>query len=128
MWQSRSRKPLRSGNCCPKRLQGLCSGPYASCLTTGVCEQRSEKPMDRRTFFTGVLGGLVVAPTIIAAASSVEAAPLPDALPPPPEPLPGATSASTLTEADLGTVKADWTQAARRTARRTARRVTRRRY
>jgi len=77
--------------------------------------------MDRRTFLVGLLGGLAVTPTLIAAASSVEAAPLPEA-----------TSSSTLTEADLEAVNADWTQAAvdvpgpaRRRVRRGARRVRR---
>jgi len=58
--------------------------------------------MDRRTLLLGLLGGLVAAPTIIAAASSVEAAPLPEALPPSPEPLPEAASPPAVTEADLG--------------------------
>ena len=56
--------------------------------------------MDRRTFLVGLFGGLAVTPAIIAAASSVEAAPLPEA-----------ASLSTLTEADLETVNANWAQA-----------------
>src|SRR3954452_2456067 len=84
--------------------------------------------MDRRTLLLGLLGGLAVAPAIIAAASSVEAAPLPEAQPPAPQPLRESVSHSAPTEADLETVKADWSQAARRVARRTSRRVSRRRY
>src|SRR5215218_2673518 len=48
-----------------------------------------------------MLGGLAAAPTIIAAASSAEAAPLPEVLPPSPEPLPKPASPSAVTEADL---------------------------
>ena len=77
--------------------------------------------MDRRTFLVGLLGGLAVTPAIIAAASSVEAAPLPDAALP-----------STLTGASPEAVNADWTQAevavpgpARRRVRRGARRLRR---
>src|SRR5215218_4123749 len=82
--------------------------------------------MDRRTFLLGLLGASTVTPTIIAAASSVEAAPLP----PSPEPLPEPVSASSVTEADLEGVKADWAQVdvpgpARRRVRRGARRVRR---
>ena len=75
--------------------------------------------MERRTFLLGILGGLAAAPAIIAAASSVEAAPVPEA-----------ASLSSLTEADLEVVQADWAQAAvavpgpaRRRVRRGARRV-----
>jgi hypothetical protein len=75
--------------------------------------------MDRRKFLIGFVGGLAAAPALIAMASSVEAAPLPEALP---------AGASAPTEADLGTVETDWAQAPRRVARRTSRRVTRRRY
>jgi hypothetical protein len=82
--------------------------------------------MDRRTLLFGLLGGLAVAPAIIAAASSVEAAPLPEALPPTPERLPEPASPSTLTEADLDAVKADWSQYYRRRARRIYRRTARR--
>ena len=100
--------------------------------------------MDRRTFLIGLLGGLAVTPTLIAAASSVEAAPLTEAGPQTPEPLPDAASPSAVTEADLETVKADWAQVdvprparrrvrrglrrARRTARRTRRVMRRRGY
>src|SRR3954463_11303075 len=45
-------------------------------------------PMDRRTLLLGLLGALAAPPTIIAAASSVQAAPLPEPLPPTSEPLP----------------------------------------
>jgi hypothetical protein len=84
--------------------------------------------MNRRTLLLGLLGGLAAAPAIIAAASSVEAAPLPEVRPPAPLPEP----ASAVTEADLDGVKADWSRyyrrSARRVGRRTARRVSRRRY
>ncbi len=80
--------------------------------------------MDRRTLLLGLLGGLVAAPTIVAAASSVEAAPLPEVRPPTPEPLP--EPASAVTEADLDGVKADWSQYYRRRARRVGRRTSRR--
>ena len=76
--------------------------------------------MERRTFLLGLLGSLAVAPTILAAASSVEAAPLPEGVPLTPESLPKVASPSTPIEADLET---DWTQAAVRRARRGARRV-----
>ena len=52
--------------------------------------------MERRKFLIGFVGGLAAAPALIAMASSVEAAPLPEALP---------AGASAPTEADLGTVK-----------------------
>ena len=90
--------------------------------------------MDRRNFLLGLLGGLAAAPTIIATASSVEAAPLPEALSPNPERLPEAALSSAVTEADLDAVKADWTayghyrRRGRRIVRRTSRRVYRRRY
>ena len=56
--------------------------------------------MDRRTLLLGLLGGLAATPAVIVTSSSVEAAPLPEA-----------ASSSTLTEADLEAVNADWTQA-----------------
>jgi hypothetical protein len=88
--------------------------------------------MDRRTLLFGLLGGLAVAPAIIVAPSSVEAAPLPEALSPTPERLPEPASPTALTGANLETVKPDWTQGvfrrrSRRIARRTSRRVVRRR-
>ena len=82
--------------------------------------------MDRRTFLLGLLGALTVTPTIIAAASSVEAAPLPEVRPPSPEPLPEPASPSAVTEADLEGVKADWSQYWRRRGRRFYRRYYRR--
>ena len=82
--------------------------------------------MDRRTLLLGLLGGLVVAPTIMAAASSVEAAPLPEALPPSPEPLAEPASPSAVTEADLDGVETDWSQYWRRRRRRLYRRYYRR--
>ena len=94
----------------------------------GVRYQTKGTTMDRRTLLLGLLGGLAVAPAIIAAASSVEAAPLPEAQPPAPQPLRESVSHSAPTEADLETVEADWSRAARRVARRTSRRVSRRRY
>jgi hypothetical protein len=75
--------------------------------------------MKRRTFLFGFVGCLAAASAIIAAASSVEAAPVP-------ETLLEAASPSALTEANLETVKTNWTRAVHRVARRTARRVTRR--
>jgi len=70
--------------------------------------------MERRTFLLGLLGGLAAAPAMIAAASSVEAAPAPEA-----------ASPASFTETDLEAAKADWAQAeapvpgaARRRARR----------
>ena len=81
--------------------------------------------MDRRTLLLGLLGGLAAAPTIVGVTSSVEAAPLPEALPEP-------ASASASTEADLETVQADWTRGVyrrrtRRISRRTSRQMMRRR-
>jgi len=83
--------------------------------------------MDRRTLLLGLLGGLAAAPTIIAAASSAEAAPLREALPPSPEPLPEQASPSAVTDADLEGVKADWSQDFFRRRRRFDRRFFRRR-
>jgi hypothetical protein len=84
--------------------------------------------MDRRTLLLGLLGGLAAAPTIMAAASSVEAAPLPEALPPSPAPLDELASPSAVTEADLDGVKTDWSQYWRRRRRRFYRRHYRRHY
>src|SRR5215218_9277071 len=83
-------------------------------------------PMDRRTLLLGLLGGLAAAPTIIAAASSVEAAPLPEVRPPTSEPLPEPASPSAVTEADLEGVNADWSQYWYRRERRFDRRFDRR--
>ena len=52
--------------------------------------------MDRHTFLLGFLGSLAAAPTIVAAVSSVEAAPVSEALPPTPQPLPGPVSSNKL--------------------------------
>ena len=82
--------------------------------------------MDRRTLLLGLLGGLAAAPTIMAAASSVEAAPLPEALPPSPAPLAELASTSAVTEADLNRPKAEWSQYWRRRRRRLYRRYYRR--
>ena len=84
--------------------------------------------MDRRTLLLGLLGGLAAAPTIIAAASSVEAAPLPDAVLPASQPPPEPASASAVTEADLDGVKTAWSQYWRRRRRRFYRRHYRRFY
>ena len=82
--------------------------------------------MDRRTLLLGLLGGLAAAPTIIAAASSVEAAPLPETpLSTPKAPL-EPVSPSAVTEGDLEGVKADWSQYWRRRRRRVYRRMDRR--
>src|SRR3954463_2049504 len=64
-------------------------GPHGSTLAWGRANRPEGTSMDRRTLLLGLLGGLVAAPTIIAAASSVEAAPLPEVRPPTPEPVPG---------------------------------------
>src|SRR3954451_4784671 len=87
--------------------------------------------MDRRTFLIGLLGGLAAAPTIIAAASSVEAASVPEALPPVPQPVPEPVSSSGEAEVDLEKVESDWSQYRRRVYRRAyrrGRRVYRRAY
>ena len=89
--------------------------------------------MDRRTFLLGFLGSLAAAPTIIATASSVEAASVPETLPPvsPPDPEPVSSGEA---EVDLEKVEADWSQygyrrrAYRRGYRRTYRRGYRRAY
>ena len=60
--------------------------------------------MDRRTFLLGLSGSLALAPTMIVAASSVEAASSPEPLRPTAEP----GSASAGTEANLDTVRAEW--------------------
>jgi hypothetical protein len=50
--------------------------------------------MDCHTFLLGFLGSLAAASTIVAAVSSVEAAPVSEALPPTPQPLPGPVSSN----------------------------------
>jgi hypothetical protein len=52
--------------------------------------------MDCHTFLLGFLGSLAAAPTIVAAASSVEAAPVSEALPPTPQPVLGPVSSNKL--------------------------------
>jgi Asp-tRNA(Asn)/Glu-tRNA(Gln) amidotransferase A subunit family amidase len=89
--------------------------------------------MDRRTFLLGFLGSLAAAPTIITASSSVEAASVPEALPPVSQPDPEPVSSGEA-EVDLEKVEADWSQygyrrrAYRRGYRRTYRRGYRRAY
>src|SRR4051812_40944689 len=70
--------------------------------------------------------GRLSRPPIMAAASSVEAAPLPGTLPPIPERVPEAASSAAI-EADLNEVKTGWSQYWRRRRRRVYRRA-RRRY
>src|SRR5215217_6129242 len=86
--------------------------------------------MDRRTFLIGFLGSLAAAPTILAAASSVEAASVPEALPPVSQPDPEPVSSSGEADVDLEKVEADWSQYGyrRRAYRRGYRRVYRRAY
>src|SRR3954451_22069328 len=81
-----NRARRKSGGCWSEH--GLCSSLYGSKLMWGRSNTRGT-PMDRRTFLLGLLGGLAVPPTIIAATSSVEAASAPEA-----------ASPSPLTEAD----------------------------
>src|SRR5215208_924051 len=93
--------------------------------------------MDRRTFLLGFLGSLAAAPAIITASSSVEAASVPEALPPVSQPDPEPVSSGEA-EVDLEKVEADWSQYGyrrrayrrgyRRAYRRGARRVYRRAY
>src|SRR5215216_6265463 len=66
--------------------------------------------MDRRTFLLGFLGSLAAAPAIITASSSVEAASVPEALPPVSQPDPEPVSSSGEAEVDLEKVEADWSQ------------------
>ena len=75
--------------------------------------------MDRRTLLLGLLGGLAAAPVIIAATTSVEAAPLLEALPEP-------ASALAPAEANLETVNADWSLSVRRRMRERAHEISRR--
>ena len=86
--------------------------------------------MDRRTFLLGFLGSLAAAPTIIATASSGEAASVPEALPPTSQPDPEPVSSSSEAEVDLEKVEADWSQYGyrRRAYRRGYRRAYRRAY
>ena len=86
--------------------------------------------MDRRTFLLGFLGSLAAAPAIIAAASSVEAASVPEALPPTSQPDPEPVSSSGETDVHLEKVEADWSQYGyrRRAYRRGYRRAYRRGY
>jgi hypothetical protein len=86
--------------------------------------------MDRRTFLLGFLGSLAAAPTIITASLSVEAASIPEALPPVSQPDPEPVSSSGEVELDLEKVESDWSQYGyrRRAYRRGARRVYRRAY
>src|SRR3954453_6883579 len=109
-----------------------CALTHMGALWRGGAKRPEGNAMNRRTLLLGLLGGLAAAPAIIAAASSVEAAPLPEVLPSTPAPLPEPASASAVTEADLDGVKPDWSRyyhrGVRRVGRRTARRVSRRRY
>jgi len=86
--------------------------------------------MDRRTFLLGFLGSLAAAPAIITASSSVEAASVPEALPPVSQPAPEPVSSSGEAEVDLEKVEADWSRYGyrRRAYRRGYRRVYRRGY
>ena len=81
--------------------------------------------MDRRTFLLGFLGSLAAAPAIITASSSVEAASVPEALPPVSQPAPEPVSSSGEAEVDLEKVEADWSRYGyrRRAYRRGYRRV-----
>src|SRR3954454_1355890 len=71
----------------------------------GRSNARKGTSMDRRTLLLGLLGGLAAAPMIVAATSSVEATPLPEAVAPAYQPLP--EPASTVTEADPNAVRAE---------------------
>ena len=86
--------------------------------------------MDRRTFLLGFLGSLAAAPAIITASSSVEAASVPEALPPVSQPDPEPVSSSGEADVDLEKVEADWSQYGyrRRAYRRGYRRAYRRAY
>src|SRR5215203_2698768 len=114
-----------------RSLRGLCLAPHGIRLVRGRLILRSEgTAMDRRTFLIGFLGSLAAAPTIIATASSVEAASVPEALPPvsQPEPEPGSSAGEA--DVDLEKVEADWSQYGyrRRAYRRGYRRAYRRGY
>src|SRR5215207_10599739 len=94
--------------------------------------------MDRRKFLLGFLGSLAAAPAIITASLSVEAASIPEALPPVSQPDPEPVSSSGEVELDLEKVESEWSQYGyrrrayrrgyRRAYRRDARRVYRRAY
>jgi hypothetical protein len=86
--------------------------------------------MDRRTFLLGFLGSLAAAPAIITASSSVEAASVPETLPPVSQPDPEPVSSSGEADVDLEKVEADWSQYGyrRRAYRRGYRRAYRRGY
>src|SRR5215211_4200823 len=66
--------------------------------------------MDRRPFLLGFFGSLAAAPAIITASSSVEAASVPEALPPTSPPDPAPVSSSGEADVDLEKVEADWSQ------------------
>ena len=84
--------------------------------------------MDRRTFLLGFLGSLAAAPTIVAAASSTEAAPVSE-VPTPHPPLASEPASSSIeVEGDLEKVELDWSQYAYRRRRRVYRRAYRRGY
>src|SRR5215203_4305664 len=119
-----SRAQKGHGQSVVEAMKSVVLGPSWAQAGVGAPEQMREIPMDRRTLLLGLLGGMAAAPTIIAAASSVEAAPLPETSPPTPEPLPNAASSSAVTEADLEGVKTDWSQRVRVTTRGRRRRPT----
>src|SRR5215213_8993058 len=85
-------------------MKSVVSRPSWEQSGMGYPNGREGTSMDRRTLILGLLGllgGLAAAPAIITAASSVEAAPLPEALPSTPESAPEPTSPPAATEADL---------------------------
>src|SRR5215211_3917737 len=98
-------------------ISRLCFGFHRSNLAWGRPLTRAGIPMNRRTLLLSLFGGLAAAPSIIAAASSVEAAPLPEARPPTLEPLSEPAPASAITETDLEGVRAAWSQGVRRRMR-----------
>ena len=59
----------------------LRSKPYGSSLSGGLNVSESKGPLERRAFLLGFLGSLAVAPAIITATASADAAPLPEADP-----------------------------------------------
>src|SRR5215207_11499589 len=92
--------------------------------------RREGSYMDRRKFLLGFLGSLAAAPPIIATASSVGAASVPEGLPPVSQPDPEPGSSSGEADVDLEKVEADWSQYGyrRRAYRRGYRRAYRRGY